>query len=229
MAKVEYRLPTKKVLDRNASQSLVVAQKFKITNKAEYGAALVEHKALKERKTKLTNQRLGITEPLNFAKEGVMDLFREPVNMLDRAEKALAVIISKYEQKQSEAEKRRQDVADEKARKRRETLIKRSKVARKAGKIERAERLMEEAEAIAVQRTAQTTAKSGIHKREAYDVTITNKDRFIKAYLAGKLPVDFVKITIVEPRLKAVALSRHGKVKWPGVKIVRNDKVISRS
>ncbi len=88
-ANVSIAAPNPEALRRGASSALDLVQSFEITDAATFSIAAEELQSIKARKDKLTEQRLGITRPLDGVKNAIMTLFRGPIEMLDQAEQIL--------------------------------------------------------------------------------------------------------------------------------------------
>lgn len=107
---------------------------------------------IKKKYKELDDQRKSITKPLDDAKKQVMDLFRSPLDLLERAEKHLKGLIAKYQEEKEkkareEAEKLRK-LAEEQAEKERKKLEAQIQKAQEKGKIEKVEELIEKVQEI---------------------------------------------------------------------------------
>jgi DNA repair exonuclease SbcCD ATPase subunit len=95
-------LPNAKLMQLQADRTLETANEFVIDSDVMYGLAADELKEIKAKKDNLNKTRLSITRPMDEAKKRIMDLFKSPIDVLEKAEKTIEKAMLDYQ-----AEKRR--------------------------------------------------------------------------------------------------------------------------
>lgn len=76
-------------LGRQAADMLEVARAYTVDSAEMYALAGEELRTIATRRAQLEEKRLAITRPMDAAKRAVMDLFRQPLAVLDEAESCL--------------------------------------------------------------------------------------------------------------------------------------------
>ena len=117
-----------------------------------YENAITIVKEIETYASKLEDERLKITRPLDAAKNAVMDLFRPAKDKLQLISDTLRKRINNYayeqEQKRQAEQRKAQQLADREAEKERQRLLARAEKAKESGKEAKAEALQEQAEAV---------------------------------------------------------------------------------
>lgn len=84
----------------------IADEKFEVmpvTCPAERDGALLVLKEIKRKTKDLSDQRLGITRPMDAAKTAVMDFFKRPLKLLEQAETGLKTAILNYDKAEARA------------------------------------------------------------------------------------------------------------------------------
>lgn len=113
---------------------LQVARSFSIVDDDTYQLAGEELKAIRKRVKDLEEQRLGITRPMDEAKERVMTLFREPVAKLNEAAGVLNTAMVTYHEAKAKLAEEERRKAEEAARVEREKLAAAARAAEEEAK-----------------------------------------------------------------------------------------------
>lgn len=92
--------PTAAALGKGAASALALVEAFEVVDQPSLDLAGEELRAIKERAAKLDAQRKAITKPMDEAKAAVMDLFRGPIDILQRAESILKGKVLTYQRDQ---------------------------------------------------------------------------------------------------------------------------------
>lgn len=103
----------------NAAKTLEVAKAYVIDSPEMAEAAADDLVDIKGRLKKLSDQRMSITRPLDEAKSRIMDLFRGPQAVLEKAEQTLKSALLTWQQEErrkAEEQRRQQEEAARKAR-----------------------------------------------------------------------------------------------------------------
>jgi len=195
-----------------------------IENQEQYESASEFLKQVKSRIKELDNERKSITKPLDEAKKRVMDLFRKPLDLLDKAEKKIKSVMIAYtneqERKAREEEERLRKLAEKQAEEERKRLEKRIERAENSGKEDKAEQLREEQENIQpinVPTVAPNIEKpKGTSFRYKYTAKVVDFNSLPNEY---KLPD--------QSKLNKVAQATEGKIEIPGV-VIESEKILSQ-
>lgn len=194
------------------------SEKIVIANQEQYEFASDTLKQIKARAKELDTQRKEITIPLDEAKKKVMDLFRNPLDLLAKAESYVKKLMLDYvsEQERIAAEKQRelQRLADIE-RKKLDAKIERAKAS---GKDEKAEELEIQKESIQVitpivAPTIETP--KGVSFSMKYRAVVEDFSKLPDEY---KLPN--------QTALDKIAQATKGTISIPGVKI-ESEKILS--
>lgn len=125
-------------LSARAKSALVMIEGMTVDSDLMYETAGEELRGVKSRLTALETQRRAITKPLDDAKKAVMDLFREPVAILERAESILKSKMLGYSQEVARKAAAEQAAREAIARAERERLAREAAALAAAGKPEEA-------------------------------------------------------------------------------------------
>jgi len=194
-----------------------------ISNQSEYENASVVLKEIKSRYKELDTQRKEITTPLDTAKKQVMELFRKPLEMLDKAESLIKNKMIGYtteqERKAEEERRRLQRLADEEAARQKKILDEKIARAKASGKEEKAGMLEERKENVVpvfVPTIAPSIEKpSGVSYRDKWYAVVVNPDLIPREYLIPNMDA-----------LNKIATGTKGSLKIPGVEF-KSEKILS--
>lgn len=89
--------PKEASLSRNAALILDFVNQFTVNDVNTFSSAADELKSIKKKASALEDQRKSITAPMDKAKKAVMDLFRNPLNLLCEAERVLKAKMLDYQ------------------------------------------------------------------------------------------------------------------------------------
>lgn len=155
---INLAVPTSATLNVIGSRSFEIAESIVIDSPAMLDVAGSELIAIKKKRNELDDKRKAITGPLDQAKKEIMDLFRAPLDFLDRAESVLKTGISTYQNEQKRIAAEAQRKLDEEAAKERNRLA--AEAAAIAAKAKEAEdKLRVEAEAATAAGNAEMAEK----------------------------------------------------------------------
>lgn len=99
-----------------AQQALEVAEAYVVDSQEMYALAGDELRNIATRKAKLEETRMGITRPMDAAKKAVMDLFRGPLEVLEKAEGHLRGSMLTWKKAEDERARKAQAEAEAQAR-----------------------------------------------------------------------------------------------------------------
>jgi hypothetical protein len=186
------------------------ARQIAIINQNQYEGAAITLKTIKNFAKQLDDERTKITKPMDAAKKAVLDLFRKPASILEQAELTVKRSMLAYTTEQERIQKAEQARLDEIARKEREKLEAQAAKAQAAGKVEKAEAIMEKAQVVAAPVVEPTVAKTaGISYRTVWEFEIVDETAIPREWLV--------------PDQKAIGgaiRSTQGKISIPGVKAI---------
>lgn len=186
-----------------------------IANQEQYETAGTVLKEVKSRYNELDKQRKSITKPLDDAKKAVMDLFKQPLSLLETAEKKIKGLMVGYadeqERKAKEEQLRLQRLADAEAEKERKKLEAKIARAEASGKLEKAEELEAQKDAIEAIDVPvivpQAETQKGISYREKWSAVVVDEKLVPREYLI-----------VNQSALDKVAAATKGSLSIPGVK-----------
>ena len=194
-----------------------------ISNQGDYDSASVILKQVKARYNELDKQRKEITKPLDLAKTSVMGLFKNPLELLEKAELFIKQKMISYtaeqERKAREEQARLQKLADAEAAKQKKILDEKIARAEASGKLEKAEELQAQKEmVIPIQAPvvmAQINTPSGVSYRDKWTAQVIDVNLLPREYLIPNLSA-----------LDKVAQATKGSIQIPGVKF-NCEKILS--
>lgn len=202
----------------NAQGKYTLAVAFVVDSNESFDAAAAELKIIKTKTKDLDSTRKGITKPMDESKSRIMDLFRTPIEYLEKAEAALKLTMTTYQEKQEKERKAEEARLQEIARKKEDKLRDRAQIAADSGKEEKAQMLEEQADSVPVPVVHYTspTAK-GISSRKTYYAEVTDSDALLKAVMDGTVPRTALTINMKFLNGQAKALKK--ELNYPGVKV----------
>lgn len=103
-----------------AQQALELAEAYTVDSAEMYALAGEELRTIATKKAKLEETRMGITRPMDAAKKAVMDLFRGPLEVLEKAEGVLRHSMLTFKRAEDEKARKAQAEAEAAARAERE-------------------------------------------------------------------------------------------------------------
>lgn len=181
--------PNQEALTTQAQNVLAVAESFVVDSPTMYQLAGTELQQIKGGLKQLEEKRKSITKPLDEAKAAVMDLFRKPVEILQKAETTIKRAILTYDQAEEAKRKAEEERLREITRKEQEKLrIEADRRTREAA--EKAAKLREEATVAAAAGNAAEAAKLAA-KSEAVIEKAENKAADLQQQ-ADTMPVPVV-------------------------------------
>ena len=186
-----------------------------IHNQDDYNTASDVLKEVKSRYKELDTQRKNITKPLDDAKKAVMELFRQPLDLLGKAESKIKSLMIGYtaeqEKKAREEQEKLQKLAEAEAERERKKLEAKIERAKASGKEEKVEELEMQKEAIIPMDVPVVTANieqpKGISYKEKWTAEVVDFKALPDEY---KLPN--------QQALDKVAQATKGSLSIPGVK-----------
>ena len=196
-----------------------------ISNQSDYEAASTVLSEVKSRYKELDAQRKEITKPIDAAKKAVMDLFKTPLELLEKAESKIKGLMIGYtneqERKAREEQARLQRLADAEAAKQKKILEEKIARAEASGKTEKAEELQMQKETItpivAPIIAPQIETPKGVSYRDQWSAEVTDINLVPREYLIANMPA-----------LNKMAQATKGTLSIPGVKFTSTKILASR-
>lgn len=205
---------------QNANSLLEAASQLVISDGDAADEAGLFVKNCMAAKKALEERRKAITKPLDESKKSVMDLFREPIRVIEEAREQVKGKISAYvrEQERIAAEERRK--AEEKARREAEKAAQKAAKYEEEGREDLAEKWREreaEAEVAPISAPAAKTTVEGVKMRTFYSAEVTDTKAFLAAVAAGAVPITLVEIK--QGALNKFVGQFKGDIAIPGVTV----------
>jgi exonuclease VII large subunit len=212
---INVNIDTEKVQRTTDVQILCQNAQLTIANQGDYESASIVLKNVKSRYKELDEQRKEITKPIDDAKKSVMNLFKAPLELLEKAENHIKRQMIDYtneqERKAREEQLRLQRIAEQEAEKERKRIEAQIQRAEASGKLEKAGMLKERKEDVEVLTVPVVAPRietpKGVSFREAWSAEVTNIDLVPREYLMVNLQA-----------LNKVAQATKGSLVIPGVK-----------
>lgn len=207
-------------------QSKTIAAQYEaitITSNNQYVRVAEDIKGVKGKLKRLLDLRLSITRPLDQSKARVMDLFRPPMEIFQRAERVGKAALGIWDRKQEDARRTRERKLAEQARaeedRKKKKLEARAEKAETKGNVEKAEDLRQEAEethvpAPIIERAVPKV--NGIHTTKTWKYRI--KD-------INKVPREFMVENFT--KLGQFARATQGKIPLAGVEFYEQTGIAS--
>jgi len=223
------KIPAKEQLEAEANPILTTAQSFTIDSPEMYEIAGEELRAIKAKYKTLEDRRKAITGPMDKAKKEVMDLFRKPLETLEKAEAALKGTMLTYsrEQQRIADEKRRE--AEKAAEEERQRLAAEAAEAEKEGDIAGAIAIQTAATMVtaSVPEVQQQTKLAGITTTTRWRAELVDKAEFVRHAL--ETPEFWECVQIDMKPLNQMATALKDKLNIPGVKAIPVEGISARS
>ena len=186
-------------------------------NDYEHGAGMLM--TIKALSKDVESKRKKITQPLDQAKQEVMDLFRPLTDALSNAERKVKQRLVAWKSEQDQIARENQRKADERARKERDRLQKQADEADEKGRGGRAEILRDRAATtIAVAPPTAAPKVAGISTRPVWKFEIVD---------ASKVPDQYK--TVDEKKIGGVVRALKGDTDIPGVRVWEESTMAARS
>jgi hypothetical protein len=218
-------------LKQEVSPVVSVAGEFIVTNPDNYTNASEFLKEIKGAQKKVVEFFDPMKKKAHEAWKSICDREGEFLNPLKTAESSLKtkmLAFQRHEEEKRLAEQRHlQAIADEKARKERERLI---KEAEKLKTPELKEQRLAEAEtfvAPAIEVQSEVPEVKGISFRKTWKAELVSKEEFVKAAAVNPMLMTFVEIDMA--KLNRIAAATKGEVVYPGVRIFEESNIASGS
>lgn len=253
---IRLNIPNGAEMARSASAALSIAKEWTINDAEDYDMAADELKAIKSKAKALEDRRKEITKPLDASKKSVMDLFREPLELLAQAESVIKRAMLTWQQEQERIRRAEQARLEAEAKAERERLAKEA-AAREAearAKAAEAERLASAGDAIAAAELAESAQQAlfeadvqretaalvtapvakvaeakaaGVSTRETWKAEVTDKAALI-AHVAAN-PQFSGLLTVDQSALNALARSLKSSLTLPGVRVYAEQTLAARA
>lgn len=207
-------------------ENLVIRSKdLVIANQEQLVLAALLLIDVKNRYKELDAQRKTITNPMDAAKKAVMDLFRNPLTKLEKAEEGLKKAIMKYDDERKEIARieqaRVQKLIDQENAKQQKLIDQKIERAEAAGKIEKVEDLILQKENIIP--IAAPVVAPKIEKPSSVSYKITYAAEVVDINL---VPREYLVANI--QALTKIGQATKGTISIPGVKFTEVKTLASR-
>jgi hypothetical protein len=232
-------LPSADSLAVEARQATATVVGITISSDSELQLVVDDLKAIKTRRDALEARRMTITRPLDQAKQAVMDLFRAPLEAMDRAISAGKQACLAY------TRERDRRLAKEQAERERAAQAERDRLAAEAraladkaaatADVEQADRLRDMADAVKVQ--AITTVApimpaapkmAGTHTAKRWGVEVTDPKALAAAMLRDHPDMFDSCWAPNEAKLRSWATLKDGKLSVDGLRVFQADTMVLR-
>jgi hypothetical protein len=221
--------PDGAALATEAKGHLVMAESFTIDCPEVYSLAADELKGIKGRKKELESQRKAITAPIDAAKAAVMDLFRKPIDLLDKAEGAYKRSMLAYDNEQRRIAAEQQAAINKVAAEERAKAEAAAKALAATGDEEAAESMHIAAATITAPTVMRATPKaSGISTRSTWSANVTDKRALIEFVLQNYEEYSHL-VAPVQKELDALARAMKANLKVGGVAPIESQSLSARA
>jgi hypothetical protein len=178
--------PEEESLLTPAERAYKDAASIVISDQPMYEFAGGELRKIKDASKKLDDERREITRPLDVAKKKIMERYNKPIDFLTRAEAAIKLAMLGWTRKVTAEREAAEAKAREGARKEAEKLAAQAAKAEAAGKVEKADVLMQAAQAAAVAAPVLPSMPKaeGTHVRKSYHAEVADKMELV-AFVAA--------------------------------------------
>lgn len=212
--------PDVKELVAEAETILTEARRFEIKTNVSYQLAAEELQRIKGSLKKLEVVRKSITQPMDAAKEAVMDLFRAPGDQLKEAETQIKSAMSAYQiELNKKAEEARREAEAAAAAERERIAIAAAKAAEE-GRHDDAVQIAESVASVVAMPVAVRSAPTvkGISFSKVWKFEIVDESLIPRMYLL-----------VDETAIRKVVGALKGKTNIPGVRVFEEDQISSRA
>jgi len=223
--------------ETNVSEIFGMSQQVVIKNQADYEDASTLLRQVKDRYKTLDERRKEITSPMDSAKKVVMDLFRSPLDMLQKAEEYIKTSMIAYKSEQDrkarEIQRKIEEEAEKKAATEREKIEAQERKLRekqeelmRQGKAKEAAKMQEKADQKALDATqvevaivpvisAAIETPRGISYSDKWTAEVIDIALVPRAYLIPNMEA-----------LNGIAKATKGSIVIPGIKF-NSEKILS--
>ncbi|HMJ13784.1 MAG TPA: hypothetical protein VK524_20345 [Polyangiaceae bacterium] len=176
-----------------AQDTLRLAEGVTIATRSDYLEVVEVLKAIKSKYNALEGQRQELKAPTLESGRRIDNFFAAPLDFLRRAEAICKRKLTAYDSAQEQLRITAQRQADETARKAQEKLQQQAQKAQAAGKVEKAEVLLERADAVVAPIIARETPKAaGLSSRENWYAECTDLAALVAAVAVGTAPLSLL-------------------------------------
>ncbi len=225
---IEVGQPDEQLFD-DSKEMLELAKDWEIETPEMAHAAADDLRQVKALYKDLEANRKAITGPLLKAKSKIDDMFKPALGWLKESERLLKAEILQYQQTEARIARAAQAKADEEARKEREVLERKAKVAAATLQKDKAEELRVEAEAVVAPVVESEAPKlAGVSVRKVWKARLTDKQAFLRHVLDERADL-LTLVTIDQAGLNALARLHKDGLEIAGVKAVEESSVSARS
>jgi len=226
MNDISFQIKTDKEQQKmNDVPALCDSAEMVISNQQDYELGADVLKEIKARHKELDSQRKEITRPIDTAKKAVMDLFRQPLEMLSKAESKVKSLMIGYTNEQErlaeEERKRLQKIADKEAERQKKLMDAKIERAKASGKEEKAEIFEIEKENIIP--IAAPVVAPAIETPKG----VSYREKFTAEVIDFKILPDEYKLPN-QSALDKIVQATKGSLQIPGVKIHSQKVLASR-
>jgi len=222
---IKVEINTERVSKEIEVTALCKTDSIVIADQQSYESAADILKKIKARSKELEAQRKEITNPLDVAKKSIMDLFRAPLDLLDKAESSIKRLMIDYtegeERKAREEQRKLQELADKEAARQKKLIDEQIARAEASGKADKVESLQEKKETIipvvAPVVTANVETPKGVSYRDKWTAKVINENLVPREYLI-----------VNQSALDKVAQATKGSIKIAGVEFISEKILASR-
>jgi len=212
----------------SAEDMLAVAQSYRIDCSEMRVAAAEDLKRVKALAKDLDAQRRSITKPLDEAKARVMDLFRRPVEFLERAESTIKRACLTWDAEEDFKRRAAEAEAARRADEERKRLQAEAKKAAAEGQTETAHAISQAAQFVAPAPVAQERPKiAGEATRETWHAEVDDIVALARAVAEGQVSPENILPNM--PVLNQQARALKGSLAIPGVRAVSERNLATRA
>ncbi len=208
-------------LAKQAAEIITQATEIKVQSVEQRDNILELAKKIKTVSKGLETERMATTRPMDTAKNEVMNLYRDSLDKLVKAEGIIKKSVLDFDReerrKAEEIQAKLRAEAEAKARKERERFETQALKAIDKGNEEKAEQLIEKAEAVQI---FTPVVQIPVHKSQGTSVREVWKYRIVDEKL---IPREYLIVN--EKLLGSMAKSSHDVVKVPGVEFYSEDSL----
>jgi hypothetical protein len=202
------------------AKTLGALNALEVSSEGEYREAVDALNAITSKRKTLEEKRLEITRPLDAAKKAIMDFFRAPADVLDKAERVIKGALSAFEvrrRERIEAERRElQRKADEAAAAERKRLAAEAERLAAEGRVETAALKIERAETLQAREITTVPGEKvkGVSYRTTWNYRIADADA---------IPREFMMVD--EQKIRRYVSAMKGDTKIAGVEVFTEQHV----
>lgn len=215
-----------------AERTFKLVDAFKIDSNESYTLAAEQLKKIKDQSRELTEERLGITRPMDEAKKKIMAHFKNPLDFLAKAEQVIKKGMVDYnailEKKRLEEQKR----LDDEAEKLRLEEVAKAEQEKKdnpesgnTGPDMTADVVPDPMDAVVVPAVAKSTRPvvKGVSVKKIWSAEIVDEKKIIEGVLAGTIPM--AAITINQSFFNTQAKALKEEFNYPGAVAKSRDSI----